>query len=101
MADSHTFIFAVFLMYGFIFAMFTLSDGAIVGLPSASVYEPSSDNVDTASFTDWLVGGIETIVTFFLILLVPVTDLWYIVPINWAIIGTTIYLLIRVIRGGG
>lgn len=101
MADSHTFILAVFLMYGFIFMMYTASDGAIAGLPSASGFEPSSSSIDTSSFTDWLIGGISTIVSFFTVLLIPVTDLWYFVPINWAIIGTTIYLLIKVIRGGG
>lgn len=99
MAEQWQFIFAVFVMYGFIFMIYTLSDGAIYGLDSASVFEPSA--VETGGFTDWLVGGIGTIIGFFTVLFVPINDYWWMTIINWALVGTTTYIFFKLIRGGG
>lgn len=99
MAEQWQFIFAVFCMYGFVFMMYALSNGAIYGLESASVLEPSG--VETGGFTDWLTGGIGTLIGFFTVLFVPIHDFWWMTPINWAIIGTTTYLFLKMIRGGG
>lgn len=101
MAESHNFILAVFLMYGFIFMIFTASNGRIAGLPSASAFEPSAPTVVNWTILDYIIQGIGLVVSFLTVLFVPVTDLWYIVPINWAIIGTSIYLFLRLVRGGG
>lgn len=95
---SEGFVFAVFLMYGLIFLIYTASNGAILGLPSANAFAPSAPA--TGGFTDWLVGGLETLLTFFAIMfLVPLEDIWWMVPLNWAILGTTIYLFFKMIRG--
>lgn len=101
MADSHSFILAVFLMYGFIFMIYVASDGAIAGLPSASGFEPTAPEVLDWSIIDYIVQGIGLVVSFLTVLFLPLTDLWYFVPINWAIIGTSIYLFLKLIRGGG
>lgn len=99
MGESHNFILAVFLMYGFIFMMYVASDGAIAGLPSASGFEPTAPG--TGSIIDAVLGTFSLVISFFTVLFVPITDLWYFVPINWAIAGTTIYLFLKLLRGGG
>lgn len=101
MAEQWQFIFAVFLMYGFIFTIYTLSNGAIYGLESASAFETDTSDYTEATFTDWLTGGIGTLIGFFTVLFVPVNDYWWLTMINWAIIGTSAYLFLKMIRGGG
>ena len=97
---EHQFIFAVFLMYGFIFTIYTMSNGAIAGLPSASVFAPAAPA--TAGIVDLLIGALGTVIGFFSVMfLSPLSGLWFMLPINWAILGTTIYLFIRILRGGG
>lgn len=97
------FIFAMFLMYGFFFTMYTMSNGAIYGLPNSNIFMPTAPA--TASFTDWLTGGIGTVISFFATMLLPSpftgSTFWFMLPINWAILGTTVYLFFRMIRGGG
>jgi hypothetical protein len=96
---EHQFIFAVFLMYGFIFMIYTLSNGAIAGLPSANIFNISTPSM---TITDLLIGALSTVLSFFVVMFTPVfINLWWIVPINWAIMGTTVYLFIRILRGGG
>lgn len=105
MAQQWQFLFAVFLMYGFIFTIYTLSDGSIYGLESANLLvdipsEPSENPIiyflETATYMT------TTIVSFFFVLLInPFSNLWWMLPINWAILGTTVYLFIKMIRGGG
>lgn len=94
------FIFAVFMMYGVIFMLFTASNGAIAGLPSASAFAPVAPA--TGGIVDLLVGALGTVIAFFNIMfLSPFAGIWYLLPFNWAILGTTIYLFIRILRGGG
>lgn len=94
------FIFAVFMMYGFLFMMYTYSNGAAFGLPSTSALAPTAPA--TGGITDFLVGSLLTVKNFFaLLFLTPLSGLWYLTFINWAIMGTTIYLFIRILRGGG
>ena len=102
MADQWQFIFAVFVMYGFLFMIYTLSDGAIAGLDSASAFEPTTPETVEWTIIDYIVQGIGIVVSFFNILFNPfATELWYMVPINWGLTGTTIYLFLKLIRGGG
>lgn len=100
LSSEWQFIFAVFLMYGFIFMIYTLSGGAIVGLPKANLFAITPPN--TASITDLIFSYVGIIISFFVVMFVmPFASFWWIAPINWAIMGTTIYLFIRIIRGGG
>lgn len=103
-SSEHTFIFAVLLMYGFYFAIYTISGGAIYGLPSANLAiappaaydDPIIDFIWGAMYIMTLIGSF-----FFTILINPFSSLWWMLPINWAILGTTVYLFIRTLRGGG
>lgn len=102
MAEQWQFIFAVFCMYAFIFMIYTLSGGAIYGLDSANAFEDiATSGVETGGFTDWLTGGIGTLVGFFTVLFVPINEFWWMTMINWAVIGTTTYIFLKLIRGGG
>lgn len=104
MADSHSFIFAVFLMYGIIFMIYALAavDGyTIEGLPDMAGYTPGAPDTSGWSILDYLFNGVLIAINFFIVLFVPITSVWYIVPLNWAIVGTAIYLMLRLIRGGG
>lgn len=105
MASQHGFILAVFLMYGTIFMIYSMSGGAIfpdLDNDALTAFNTiGTSGVETASFTDWLTGGISILISFFVILFVPITSLWYFVPINWALIGTASYLFFKLIRGGG
>jgi hypothetical protein len=93
------FIFAMFLMYGFIFMIYTISNGAIAGLPSANIFNLVAPST---SIADLLIGALETVISFFVVIfIIPLANFWWIAPINWAIMGTTIYLFIRILRGGG
>ena len=100
MADSsHMFIFGVFVFYGFLFMMYSLSGGAIVGLSDSSylINAPA-----TGGIVDAIVGTFDIILSFFATLLVnPYSALVYLIPFNWALIGTSVYLFIRILRGGG
>lgn len=94
------FIFGVFLMYGFLFTIYTYSNGAAFGLPSTSALAPAAPA--TGGITDFLVGSLLTVMNFFaLLFLTPLSGLWFFTMFNWAILGTTIYLFIRLLRGGG
>jgi len=100
MADPHQFILAVFLMYGFMFTVYALSNGAIAGLPSANAFAPAAPA--TGGIVDLIFSYVGIIITFFSVMFIsPFTGLWFMLPINWAILGTTIYLFIKIIRGGG
>lgn len=94
------FIFAVFLMYGFLFMMYTYSNGAAFGLPSASAFAPTAPA--TGGISDFLTGSFATVLSFFTVMfLQPLAGVWVFTFINWAILGTTIYLFLRILRGGG
>ena len=101
MADSsHMFIFGVFVFYGLLFFFFDASSGAIVGLPSDESFGLATP--DTSGITNYLVGGIDVILSFFAVMfLTPLSGIEWLLPFNWALTGTTIYLFIRMIRGGG
>lgn len=106
MAQQWQFIFAVFCMYGFLFMMYTIEGSPIpsaYGLDSASIFETvATEGVETGGFTDWLTGGIGTLIGFFTILFVPLNaKFWWMTMINWAVVGTTTYLFLKMIRGGG
>jgi len=104
---QHQFIFATILMYGFLGMMYFISGGAIAGLPSTSLSfatppEPSGDPL--SNFFTSASYIISSVWSFFAIMfLTPFVSesFWWIAPINWAIFGTTLYLFIRIIRGGG
>ena len=94
MAEHWQFLFAVFCMYGFIFMMYTLSDGAIYGLPSASIYEQAGIDTTQLTFSSlWDAWGV--VVGFISILFIPIGDFWWLTPFNWAIVGTATYILIK------
>lgn len=97
--SAESFIFAVFLMYGLVFMIYTASDGAIVGLPSANAFEPSGPA--TGGIVDAIVGTFEIIISFFGVMFLPLLDVWWLAPINWAITGSAVYLFMRLLRGGG
>lgn len=106
MAEQWQFLFAVFLMYGFIFTIYSLSDGAIYGLPSANLLMSSptspSENpiiyfLETSAYIVTLVFSFASVI----LIGVGLFDFWWLTPINWAIIGTTVYIYIRTFRGGG
>ena len=99
MASQESFIFAVFAMYGFIFMIYALSGGAIVGLPNATAYVPVAP--ETAGIADMLIGTLTLVGSFFVIMFVPVTSVWFLVPLNWAIVGTAVYMFLKLARGGG
>lgn len=103
---QHTFLFGVFLMYGFIFTIYSLSNGAIYGLESANLLidtpETPSDNpiiyfLETTSY------AMTTIFSFFLVIFtgIPTFEYWWLVPFNWAILGTSVYMFLKLLRGGG
>jgi hypothetical protein len=100
MSSQEQFIFAVFLMYGFIFMIYTASNGSIVGLPSANIIQPIAP--ETSGITDFIFSFFQIVVSFFVIMfLSPFSNLAWMLPINWAILGTTIYMFIKILRGGG
>jgi len=110
MPSTHNFLFGVILMYGFLFVMFTLSDGAIVGLPEANVIfetpeQPEYEDNFWGAFSygvDSIIYGIALAVSFFFVLFInPFSDIWWMVPFNWAILGTVVYIYTKLIRGGG
>lgn len=95
MAEHWQFLFAVFVMYGFLFMLFNLSDGAIVGLPNATAYSPLDTTIDNPTLLDTITEGIGAWATFIIVLFNPVSDYWYLVPINWGIVGTAIFIFIK------
>lgn len=106
MASEHLFVLAVFMMYGVLFMFYTMSNGAIVGLLNANMLvdiptEPSTDNPIDYFLSSGLYL-IQTLVSFFFVMLInPYSSVVWLIPINWAILGATVYLFIRILRGGG
>jgi len=100
---AEKFIFATFLGYGILFMFFSASNGYIFGLETSNAFaslEPTAPA--TGGITDFLVGSFEVVLTFFGILfLVPLSGLWFMLPINWAILGANIYIFFKLLRGGG
>jgi hypothetical protein len=104
---EHQFIFAVILMYGFIGMIYFASNGAIAGLTSTSLSfaippRPSGDPISSFFTSAWYV--ITSVWSLFAVLfLTPFisSNFWWVAPINWAIFGSTLYLFVRIIRGGG
>lgn len=115
LSTEHQFIFGVLVMYGFFFIIFSLSNGQVYGLPTANLFDCNSLTNCTyatptqVNATNPLISAIETttnliqlITSFFFIMFInPFSNYWWMLPINWAIFGTTIYLFVRIIRGGG
>lgn len=102
---EHKFIFSVLVFYGFLFTLYTLSGGDLWGLvpseitfpvPSVATADPLLDLINSLTY------GAELIGSFFVVMFIsPLssTTFWWLGFLNWAILGTTIYLFIRLIRG--
>lgn len=92
-------------MYGFFFMLYSMSNGAIVGLPEtdltpAAPAEPSDNPLEY--FLNTATYAITTLWNFFVVLLInPFSTFAWLIPINWAVLGTNVYLFIKMLRGGG
>lgn len=101
------FIFGVLVFYGFLIMLFTLGDGYLYGLSFgeeltfATPVEPTGDVlIDLINGTSQILSNIWTM--FSILFITPLaSSFWWLGFINWATFGTTLYLFIRIIRGGG
>jgi hypothetical protein len=98
------FIQSVLFFYGIIYLFYTLSNGQIAGLPSNNLII----SVPASPTGNWLLDFLNgigywttEIISFMFVLLIPFSSLAIFTPINWGLLGTTIYIYLRLIRGGG
>ena len=110
MSSEHLFIFTILIFYGFLFLMYSVNGNSLYGLTMSEI------TFNTPSYTgNWFLdialgtfNFFSTLWGFFTTLFItPFTasasgTYWaYFGFINWAIFGTMMYILFRVVRGGG
>lgn len=104
--SSHMFLFAVFVFYGFLFMMYTMSNGAIAGLQSSNILVSTPSAIDTGNPLIYALETATYAVTllssfFFTLFINPYSAITWMIPLNWAIFGTVVYIYLKLIRGGG
>lgn len=92
---EYKFIYAVLIFYGFLGLLYTIGGGSLYGLSNTSITSAAP-----TTFVEYIIFGLGFFNTLFI---KPFTSgTWALFGfINWAIFGTTVYIALRTIRGGG
>jgi hypothetical protein len=92
---EYKFIYAVLIFYGFFGLLYSLNGGSLYGLSDTTI-----ETTPPTDFLEWIVFGFGFFSNLFI---TPfINGSWALFGfINWAILGTMIYIAIRTIRGGG
>lgn len=108
MSAEWKFIFFVLIFYGFLFTIFSISNGELAeygfDLEEITFATPSEPTGNVIS--DFLTGTsvfLTNLFSFFFVFFISSfgTGMSWLGFINWALMGTAIYLFLRMIRGGG
>lgn len=84
------------VFYGLLFLFYSLNGNSLYGLTSSSLEQTPPDD-----FTDWLLVGPTFFATLFIFPFTAGSEWAVFGFLNWAILGTLIYLVARIVRGGG
>lgn len=102
---DHQFIFAVLIFYGFLYVLYSMNGNYLYGIAPSNMTQTAPPTPTGNVLLDLLTGAstfFTTIFGFFTMLFInpfSSSSLAIFGFINWAIMGTSIYLLIKTIRG--